>query len=545
MKSKLSVLTILFLLLISVSAWGGEKFNGVEADTTTYFTIQNYLLSPFQLIEYNLLGGGARARGMGGAFFALSDDPSAASWNPAGLSQLDKPQMNLSFSSYMHRTDYTSTLDAPNLSYSFGDKLKYDNNSISFVSVAIPFKVRGKELVGGVLYQKLADIYQENRFVLMLNSAIRGEDTIQNYPLPPISEKVTGSLNEVDISLGGIVFKSLSLGAGVNIYTGKFTDDANFYVPFFYSMAGSVVSVDTTGLNGIAFHPHIISDYSGFNVTLGAMYKLDKLRLAGVVKTPFTLKEDIDAKLFKDVIQLGVVSDAGSPLFKTDRKWKMPTMIGVGGSYQINSLTVAADLEFRNYSKTEVSYRRNIADPSEKEVTTGGYLTDKWWGSEGRTPPFVPSLGWKNLTQFRIGAEYMIATKYGSVPLRVGYRNDPQLITPQLDPSQVYLRMDMFVSGTDTIYTPTFVQSNYGVKKGAQVNGNIFSFGSGITWSQIKLDLTFEFARYPDVDRVISTSMIPFDRGNKVLLTPQDSKTFSQKESSNYSRIMISFTGFF
>ena len=31
-------------------------------------------------------GGGARALGMGGAFTAVADDPSAAFWNPAGLS---------------------------------------------------------------------------------------------------------------------------------------------------------------------------------------------------------------------------------------------------------------------------------------------------------------------------------------------------------------------------------------------------------------------------------------------------------------------------
>ena len=39
------------------------------------------------------IGIGARARGMGGAFVGLADDPSAVYWNPAGLSQLDCPQV--------------------------------------------------------------------------------------------------------------------------------------------------------------------------------------------------------------------------------------------------------------------------------------------------------------------------------------------------------------------------------------------------------------------------------------------------------------------
>jgi hypothetical protein len=39
------------------------------------------------------IGIGAKAKGMGGAFVGLADDPSAIYWNPAGLSQLDYPQV--------------------------------------------------------------------------------------------------------------------------------------------------------------------------------------------------------------------------------------------------------------------------------------------------------------------------------------------------------------------------------------------------------------------------------------------------------------------
>ncbi|KPL00732.1 MAG: hypothetical protein AMJ91_03585 [candidate division Zixibacteria bacterium SM23_73_3] len=541
MKLKLSGLIMLVFLLSSVSASAGQMFGPeVEADTTEYFTLQNYLFSPFPLTDYNFLGGGAKARGMGGAFFAVSDDPTAASWNPAGLAQLDKPQMSLSFSSCMYRREFSSTLDSPDWNLSFDDELKSDVNAISFASVAIPFTIQDRELVGGVLYQRVADIYQENRHAMILDSVVYVDTTVKNYVLPPIDEKVSGKLNVVSISLGGKLFESLSLGAGVNIYAGKFTSDVDFFA-----------STDPTGLNGIRFHPNIVSDYSGFNFNFGVMYKLDKLRLAGVVKTPFTLKEENDVKLFADVIELGMFlgpqSVFLSPFFKTDRKWKMPTMLGFGTSYQINSLTLAADVEFRNYSKTEVTYRRNIADPSDLEVTTGDYLTDKWWGSEGNTPPFVPSLEWRDLTQFRIGGEYNINTKFGSIPLRVGYRNDPKLFKTQLNSSLVYLRMDMYINPQtlDTLYQATFLQSDRGIENGSWVNGNVFSFGTGIAWSQIKFDITYEYATYDDVNKEIHTGLIPFDRGNKVLRDPLEMHKFNKKESEKYSRIMISFTGFF
>ena len=42
-----------------------------------------------------LVGAGARANGMGGAFTAIADDATAASWNPAGLAQLRQPEISV------------------------------------------------------------------------------------------------------------------------------------------------------------------------------------------------------------------------------------------------------------------------------------------------------------------------------------------------------------------------------------------------------------------------------------------------------------------
>jgi hypothetical protein len=105
--------------------------------------------------------------------------------------------------------------------------------------------------------------------------------------------------------------------------------------------------------------------------------------------------------------------------------------------------------------------------------------------------------------------------------------------------------MDVQVVGTDSIFVPAFVQSDYGIQKGSWVNGNIFSLGTGIAWSQIKLDITLEFASYDAVEEDVSTALRPFDRGNRVLLDPLESREFSKEEESKFTRIMISFTGYF
>ena len=48
-------------------------------------------------LEYNFLGAGARANGMGDAFVAVADDATAIFWNPAGLFLLDQPETSFGF----------------------------------------------------------------------------------------------------------------------------------------------------------------------------------------------------------------------------------------------------------------------------------------------------------------------------------------------------------------------------------------------------------------------------------------------------------------
>ena len=70
---------ITFLVLISVSLAYSTDYAGDAA-------------------VYLRMGLGARAFGMGGAFVGLADDGTAAYWNPAGLIQLEKPEVSLMYS---------------------------------------------------------------------------------------------------------------------------------------------------------------------------------------------------------------------------------------------------------------------------------------------------------------------------------------------------------------------------------------------------------------------------------------------------------------
>ena len=60
----------------------------------------------------NPVGSGARALGMGGAFIAIADDATAASWNPGGLIQLETPEVS-AVGAYIHREEDNSFGDHP------------------------------------------------------------------------------------------------------------------------------------------------------------------------------------------------------------------------------------------------------------------------------------------------------------------------------------------------------------------------------------------------------------------------------------------------
>lgn len=100
----------------------------------------------------NPVGSGARAMGVGGAFIAVGDDATAASWNPGCLIQLEKPE-----ASFVLTEDFRN-IDGNNVDF-------FD---VNYLSVAYPFTIKkSKPLFGqndinmivSLNYQRLFDFY--------------------------------------------------------------------------------------------------------------------------------------------------------------------------------------------------------------------------------------------------------------------------------------------------------------------------------------------------------------------------------------------------
>ena len=94
------------------------------------------------------VGSGARAMGVGGAFIAVADDGTAASWNPAALIQLELPEASMVF-----------TYDVRSI-----DKEKVDFNDVNYLSASHPFTIGNTNMIFSFNYQRLYDFYASGRY---------------------------------------------------------------------------------------------------------------------------------------------------------------------------------------------------------------------------------------------------------------------------------------------------------------------------------------------------------------------------------------------
>lgn len=440
--------------------------------------------------DLSFLGAGARARGMGGAFYAVSDDPTAISWNPAGLIQMDKEQVSIA----LHRTrsgnDYSGSYFSPTAGFS-GD-VHQSVYQLAYAGVVIPFELKGRQFVGSASVPSTV-------------SEMRGKDFRDGLNF---THEINGRLSKGSVGAATKIWKELSVGLAVNIYGHGY--DRNGFVNYEFSPP----PFDTV----YSYHPKIKSTFSGFNFTLGGLVKSQKLRLALVFKSPFTesmpLKEELDVRLVTDRFINGVKNPpAGAALGvlrKTKSEWILPGILGLGASYQVNdNLLVAADFDYKPFSKAWVRMQSDLDDPS-----------------SGFTPV---DLKWQDINQFRIGGEYKLRVNRYTIPVRAGYRNDPK---PFENADNLFAFIQEHPFDPDLPALGGLTGTYFG-GTGSQVKGNVVSFGSGVAFGQVSFDITWEFESYD------------FEERGLMLTNEFDLIPFSRTSDVSNNRVIFNFTGTF
>ncbi len=103
-------------------------------------------------------GSGSRALGFSGAFTAIADDATAASWNPAGLVQLERTEASLVIRGAAEHNTHRS----PDSMF-LGGSDDFQSANINYLSVVVPFysKLLKKNVVSSFNYQEVYDFNQD------------------------------------------------------------------------------------------------------------------------------------------------------------------------------------------------------------------------------------------------------------------------------------------------------------------------------------------------------------------------------------------------
>jgi len=297
------------------------------------FVSQFLIVSVFsQSIEIastpNPVGSGARAVGMGGAFIAIADDATAASWNPGGIVQLEKPELSIAISC-LHRKEKNMFGVHPESS---GNQSVSDAD-INYFSMTYPFSYQNRNMVISLNYQHLYDFKREWDFPMAFKDEYETTST-------QIRTENEGSLSAIGIAYGIQFTPDVSFGLSLNIWDSwpgknrwseKHHENEN-------GIIHSPLGPDFDQLQETDYWGSNSYDFSGVNINLGFMWELNnQLKLGVVFKSPFRAKIEHDSHFITKVTfkTPGLPDDIDITPYhsQTEEKLDMPMSYGLGIAY--------------------------------------------------------------------------------------------------------------------------------------------------------------------------------------------------------------------
>ncbi len=347
--------------------------------------------------SFNPVGSGARALAQGGAFIAVADDATAASWNPAGLIQLTKPEVS-AVATAVSRQESIHFDRHPN---GGGSKTLIDEN-LNYLSAVYPFMLIQRNMVVSLNYQHLYDFNREWDFTFVQTAG-------QYYAEDRWEFRQNGRLSALGVSYCVNIVPALSFGLTLNVWDDEITPN-RWEKHYTSAGSGSLGEIPFTN----AYKRTDDYKFSGFNAVFGLLWNFhEKATFGAVLKTPFTA--DIDHDMTKtwdlrypdypDRNDSGKSSDSGAETID------MPMSYGIGLLFHLtDNLYISTDIyrtEWDDFVYTDVDgaetspvsnlpVNRSDVDPTH---------------------------------QIRIGSEYL-AYKHGHddklvIPLRFGVFYDP------------------------------------------------------------------------------------------------------------------------
>lgn len=314
---------------------------------------------------FRLPTAGAKAMGMGYAFSAQADDPSAIYYNPAGLIQLEGHNV-MAGVTYVKENGAEFTGSTPLTGGATVSETQKDLDffipNAYYARKASPSWAYG---IGIFAPFGLGQEYENRNTSIFRNQVTKIE--LRSVAVNPT---VAWKVNEV-----------LSIGAGID---------------FLYASA----KLDRTPVSPLGtnlFKAHLEGDGTAWGYNFGFQLKpVEKMKVGLSFRSPFHMKiKDADVTLADNVVALPLTS-------KADATINMPATAAVGVSYAFSEkLTVEADADWTFWHAF-------------KELRIVNKTTSALSSTTAKD--------WKDVVAFRIGGEYKVIPP---LALRLGFAYDP------------------------------------------------------------------------------------------------------------------------
>lgn len=296
------------------------------------------------------VGSGARALGMGGAFVAIADDATAASWNPGGLTQLERPEFSYVYSWKWASEDFATT------PFIFPDDgtFNIDLDSTNFFSVVypIPRTIGGRNLVLSLSYQRKFDFDRSLDFRARRTAGtpVAGP---AGYIVTDFNQDVQyrqkGGLATISPALGFEITNRLSVGIVAHIWDSDLLPNNEWETETRFKLRTQTRSFNPA-LNApptYAFSKSTdkFTGYEATNYTIGALYKPnDRWGIGVVYHTRYTAKVDRE-NVTRNIYTMGAMPTAGRITHsKLEFDWPAAAAVGVSYRFPNDKLTLSLDV---------------------------------------------------------------------------------------------------------------------------------------------------------------------------------------------------------
>lgn len=341
-------------------------------------------------LGYSGLGSNARALGMGNSYIGLSDDASAAFFNPAGFGLIKKIELSggLSYVSFKNDAEF------------FKSKTNYSNSNTSLnrISFAFPFPTTSGSLVFGLTYHNTADLTGALKFDGRNNKdswinyfSLRNNnipfDLYLSYPLRDAQNNyikdttnILGGLNQSGniLNSGAVnnwtfsgaieVYKNLFVGLNLNVITGTYESNNDYYeedLNKVYQVETSPGEPQTTDFQLFYLNKLLKWDLEGWNAKFGMLYQFNQnARFGLTVQFPkeFNIKEKFIVNGRSEYANQTYFLNQDDYSDEVEYNIVTPFELGGGLSVNFKGLIASAEATLIDYSQIEFSNKAGLGE---------------------------------------------------------------------------------------------------------------------------------------------------------------------------------------